>query len=49
VSAQLGVKPRVAAASCCCLLQMLHHFASELTGLPLDFTAPVAELLHTIT
>lgn len=31
------------------VLQMLHAFASDLTGLPLDFTAPVTHLLHTIT
>jgi hypothetical protein len=33
----------------CLLLQMLHTVASDITGLPLDFTAPVTQLLHTLT
>jgi hypothetical protein len=39
----------------CCLrgwcllpLQMLHSFASDLLGAPLDFTAPIAQLLHVV-
>lgn len=33
----------------CCLLQMVHSFATEITGKPLDFTQPVAEAVHALT
>jgi hypothetical protein len=36
----------------CCLLvllQVLHTFVKEMSGHALDFTAPVAKLLHTLT
>jgi hypothetical protein len=33
----------------CLSLQMLHTVASDLAGLPLDFTDPVTQLLHTVT
>jgi hypothetical protein len=31
------------------LLQVLHTFVKEMSGHALDFTAPVAKLLHTLT
>jgi hypothetical protein len=33
----------------CYMLQVLHTFVKDISGHALDFTAPVAKLLHTLT
>eukprot|EP00879_Flechtneria_rotunda_P023314 GHRR01024663.1.p1 GENE.GHRR01024663.1~~GHRR01024663.1.p1 ORF type:complete len:384 (+),score=128.00 GHRR01024663.1:63-1214(+) len=45
----LQLLPLSAAAGLVVTALMLHSFATEITGRPLDFTAPVADLLHILT
>eukprot|EP00878_Enallax_costatus_P020950 GHUV01022163.1.p1 GENE.GHUV01022163.1~~GHUV01022163.1.p1 ORF type:complete len:218 (+),score=90.85 GHUV01022163.1:404-1057(+) len=45
----LQLLPASAAAGLLVTVLMLHSFATEITGKPLDFTEPVAEAVHTLT